>query len=154
MIDKIEGEINNALAHLASIRAEFQADLDEALEQVAQLKAGIARIDKVVKAAEAQDANGSRPGPKPGKGKGKFKMNRKGGDIVATPMTLERSEQILRIMRNNPKKEDWTAKEVVEASGINSSGVNVALTFMRQESMIRPTRTVQGGGYAYAPYPE
>jgi hypothetical protein len=153
MNDMIQGEIRRALHGLQTVRDDLEAELAIAMDKVAELRAGIARIDKVIKASENSDSNsrGNKPGPKP---KGNMGKPTKGKDIKGTPLTLERSGTILQLMKDNPEMKDWVASEIHKATGIGLSGINVALTYMRQENMIRATRVTQGGGHAYAPYPE
>jgi len=153
MNDMIQGEIRRALHGLQTVRDDLEAELAIAMDKVAELRAGIARIDKVIKASENSDSNSKSRGNKPGP-KGDMGRPKKGKDIKGTPMTIERSETILKLMKDNPDMEDWVASEIHKATGIGLSGINVALTYMRQEGMIRPTRVTQGGGHAYAPYPE
>lgn len=144
MINKIEGEITNALGHLRELRMELEDELAAALADIADLRDGIARIDKVIKASEKPSLNGN--GPKKSKPKPGAKL------VSATPLTLERAETILDLMKKSDVK-DWRASDISNTTGLPISSVTNVMAYMRQEGMIRATRKVQGGGNAYATYP-
>jgi hypothetical protein len=138
MEDRIEGEINNALDGLLEMRAEYMSELSGALDTVAQLKAGIARIDKVLRAAE------DKPKAKKAGNNGK----------PTGAATVKRAEEILTIMAGHPEKADWLSSELARELGMKSTGPTTeAINYLREGGKIRPTRTVKGGGHAYATYP-
>jgi response regulator of citrate/malate metabolism len=49
---------------------------------------------------------------------------------------------------------DWTTTQLSEAVGIHSSTVGKAMAWLREQNIIRATRSVRGGGHAYATWSE
>jgi response regulator of citrate/malate metabolism len=51
-------------------------------------------------------------------------------------------------------QEDWTATQLAEAMGVHNSTIGKALKWLRDSNDIRATRSVRGGGHAYAAWKE
>jgi len=138
---KVDKTVSEIIAPLREKRNQLQEEIDQMMMHVASLREEQAIIDRILKAA-----NGTRPGPK------SKQTSRAKQPLVVTPAIKRHAETILGLMKDRPKKPDWTARELINELGLANGTVNASLRYLREEEMIRPTRGVQGGGHAYAPW--
>jgi hypothetical protein len=140
---KVDKTVSEIIAPLREKRELLQEEIDQLMIRIASLREEQAIIDRILRAA-----NGTRPGPKSTRQTGR----RAKQPLVVTPAIIRHAETILGLMKDRPKKPDWTASELVNELGLANGTVNSSLRYMREEEMIRPTRGVRGGGHAYAPW--
>jgi response regulator of citrate/malate metabolism len=63
------------------------------------------------------------------------------------------ADQLLKVM-NDSEKEDWTVTEIANVTELHPSTAGKSMAWLRENNLIRATRSVQGGGHAYAAWKE
>ena len=120
---------DNLLQSAMIARQDVEENIAELNRKLAEQKAALRRLDAVLRAAQ------------PAEKKAKPKSSNNGS---------RSAPQVLEFMRNNQEQEDWTASQLAAAVGLHQSTVSHALRYLRDTEQIRATRSVRGGGHAYA----
>jgi response regulator of citrate/malate metabolism len=125
---------------LVGVKATLQTALDQLITREAELAEDLAEARANRKRVESTLTMLT----------GKKKTTAKKVISTRKPQT---ADQILEFMQAS-EDEDWTASRLSEGLEIHSSTVSKSLNWLRENNLIRATRTVRGGGHAYAAWTE